>query len=82
MTVILCADDRNGLLFNQRRLSRDGAVCREILALCGENILWMNSYSASIFPQNTPNIRLWGNFPEDVMDGDFCFVENEDISKL
>ncbi len=80
MTLIICADERDGLLFNNRRLSRDSAVCKHILDFCGEKTLWMNGYSASIFPSNTPNIRVSENFLEEVGEGDICFAENADIS--
>mgnify|MGYP003294734672 CR=1 FL=1 len=82
MTLILCADDRNGLLFHNRRLSRDSILCDQILQLCGSKNLWMNSYSASIFPRNTPNIRVSENFLEEAGKGEFCFVENTDISEV
>lgn len=82
MTLVICADDRNGYLFNKRRLSRDSAVCAHILTLCGEKLLWMNGYSASIFPRNAPNIRVCENFLEEVGAGEFCFVEDADISEI
>lgn len=82
MTLILCADNHNGLLFNKRRLSRDSAVCEHILALCGGRPLWMNEYSAAIFPQNTPNICVSENFWEMAGEGDFCFAENADLSVI
>ena len=31
MQVILCLDDRNGMMFNHRRQSRDRAVIQDIL---------------------------------------------------
>lgn len=82
MTLILCADERNGLLFNHRRLSRDSALCAHILELCGEKTIWMNAYSASIFPPNTPNIRVCENFTEEVKSGECCFVENTEFSPI
>lgn len=82
MTIIICADDRNGLLFNSRRLSRDSAVCDSILEICQGNPLWMNAYSASIFPRNVSNIRVSENFLEEMREGEFCFIENTDISAI
>ena len=82
MILVICADDRDGILFNNRRLSRDSALCAHILEHCGENVLWMNNYSASIFPQNTPNIRISENFLEEAGAGELCFVENTDFSRI
>ncbi len=82
MTLIICVDDRDGIIFNNRRLSRDNSMCMHILDFCGGNTLWMNNYSASIFPQNAPNIRVSENFLEEVGEGELCFVENADISQI
>lgn len=81
MILIICADERGGLLFNNRRLSRDSALCDHILSDCQNKILWMNGYSASIFPSNAPNIRISENFLEEAGKGEFCFAENTDIHK-
>lgn len=82
MILILCVDDHNGLQFNKRRQSRDGAVCEHILAMCGSNRIWMNGYSGAIFPRNTPNICVAENFWEMAEDTDFCFAENVDVSRF
>ncbi len=82
MTVFICLDDKNGLLFNNRRLSRDSSLCDRILEHCGGKTLWMNRYSASIFPRNTFNIRMSENFLEEMGEDEFCFVENSDIPKV
>ena len=82
MTLILCADESNGLLFNNRRLSRDSILCQWIMQFCGDKPLWMNSYSASIFPPNASNIRISENFPEEMDEGEVCFVENTDIQAI
>lgn len=82
MTLIICADESDGLLFNNRRLSRDSSLCAHILDFCCGKSLWMNSYSATIFPSNTPNIRVCENFLEAAGEGDFCFAENTDISSV
>lgn len=82
MILIFCADDRGGLLFNNRRLSCDEKLCSHILNYCNGRSLWMNEYSSSIFPRNCPNIRVDEDFPERVGEGDLCFAENIDIPNL
>lgn len=82
MTLIVCADEQGGLLFHNRRLSRDSEVCKHILDFCGDKPLWMNSYSATIFPLNTPNIRVSEKFLEEAGEGEFCFAENTDFSSV
>ena len=75
MRLILCLDDRNGLAFNKRRLSRDVAVCHRILELCGKERLWMNSYSYKLFAQLTQEVTVEEDFFDQAGTEDFCFAE-------
>ena len=49
MTLILCVDDRGGLLFNRRRQSQDRLVRQDMLRLCGEQPLAVSPYTARQF---------------------------------
>lgn len=49
MTIILCLDNRNGLMFNNRRLSRDENVIRDIIELLNGQKLYCLEYSRSLF---------------------------------
>lgn len=53
MNLIVCLDDKNGMMFNKRRQSRDSVLCERILALFGGK-LFMSEYSAKLFPQDAP----------------------------
>lgn len=77
MQVIITVENRNGMLFNHRRVSRDQKVSERILAYCKEKKLWMNAYSAKLF-ENNPQIRVSETFLEqkDVI----CFVEDQDVT--
>lgn len=79
MILVVCADEQNGLLFNNRRLSRDSAVCAHLLDYCGDKTLWMSRYSASIFPCNVSNIQVSENFFDAAEVGDVCFAEDADV---
>lgn len=74
MILILCVDDRFGMLFNGRRLSSDSAVTNKILALSKEKRLWMNCYSQDLFPE-TDTLCVCDDFLEQAPNGDYCFVE-------
>ena len=50
MNIIICLDDKNGIQFNRRRQSRDQVVCNRVLELSQGSTLWMNAYSAKLFP--------------------------------
>lgn len=80
MKLIVCLDDRNGMLFNDRRQSKDRILRQKILGLVGENKLWMNGYSARQFSQDAGNIIVDEDFLERAACEDYCFVENTDIA--
>ncbi len=57
MKLIVCLDDKNGMLFNKRRQSRDRILIENILELCKDDKLYTNEYSSSLFPENSAIIR-------------------------
>lgn len=75
MTLIVCVDARGGLSFCGRRLSRDRAVCADILALAAGQTIWMNAYSAKLFP-TVENICVAEQPAQHAGAGEMCFVEN------
>lgn len=79
MHIVICLDDRNGMMFNKRRLSSDQAVCRRI-AERTEGNLWMNSYSAKLFEQYP--VCVDEDFLEKAGEGDTCFAESPDFMEL
>ncbi|MCG4528677.1 hypothetical protein L0P79_16660, partial [Intestinimonas massiliensis] len=52
MIVIVCLDDKGGMMFNHRRQSRDKSLCVQILRLTKHSILHMSHYSARATPRN------------------------------
>lgn len=77
MQVIIIVENRNGMLFNHRRVSRDQKVSERILAYCKEKKLWMNAYSAKLF-ENNPQICVSETFLE--QKDAICFVEDQDVT--
>jgi hypothetical protein len=73
MKIIVCLDDKNGMMFNNRRQSRDRVVTSDILSQ-GKNIM-TNEYSAKLF-ENSEKIIIDDNFLSDADDNSLCFVEN------
>ena len=49
MTLILCVDDRGGLMFNRRLQSQDRLVRQDMLRLCGDRALAVSPYTARQF---------------------------------
>lgn len=72
MNLIICLDDKNGMLFNKRRQSRDKILIENVLELCKGEKLYTNDYSATLFPENS--VAVCENF--DAVEKGFVFAEN------
>ena len=77
MHLIVCVDDRDGLSFCGRRLSRDSRVTEHILQTAEGNALWMDAYSAKLFPGD--RICTDADFLMKARAGDYCFVETTSL---
>lgn len=83
LTLILIAfvDEKGGMMFNHRRQSRDRTALQKILEMTADSQLWMNEYSASLFADfAAPQIKVDERFMDEARSGEFCLVENADIS--
>ncbi len=81
MHIIVCLDDRGGMLFNKRRQSKDSAIRHRILdGLDGRRLL-MNAYSFRQFENEdcADGITVDEDFLAVAETGDVCFVENADV---
>lgn len=79
MKIIVCLDDHDGMLFAGRRQSKDSVLRRRVLELVSDGILWMNAYTAGQFEEQG-SIRCDEDFLEKAAAGDYCFVENVDVT--
>lgn len=73
MHLIVCVDDRYGMSFCGRRLSRDRAVSTHILNLTSGNTLWMHPSSKLLFPES--DVKTDPAFLDKAAEGDYCFAE-------
>lgn len=78
MILLACADDRFGMMFNQRRQSQDRLLREYILKMTDGAPLWMNAYSRKQFPENA-SILTDENFLGKAAPGDFCFAEDQEL---
>lgn len=77
MKLIVCLDDKNGMMFNKRRQSRDKILIENVLELCKGQKLYTNEYSAKLFPENS--VEICEN-PAETDDG-YCFAENFTVNE-
>ena len=80
MKVIVCIDEKNGMLFNNRRQSRDSKVIENILEMTKNSKLYITSFSKNLFIDK--NVNIEDNFLEKVGKEEYIFLENIDISKI
>ena len=79
MRLIVCIDNKNGMLFNKRRQSQDRVVRERILQRTADGVLRMNAYSAKQFA-GTEGILVSEDFLDQAAPGDYCFVETSDVT--
>ena len=83
MIVIVCLDDKGGMMFNHRRQSRDKVLCAQILTLTKNAVLHMSHYSAGLFSDfDIPDLAVSENFLREASKGDFCFVEDAALAPV
>ena len=76
MHIVLCMDERNGMLFNRRRVSSDRAVSSRVLQHVTGRLL-VSNYSAKLFED--AEVCIDDSLLENAGQGDTCFVENLDF---
>lgn len=77
MNLIICIDTNNGMMFNNRRQSRDRVLIEHILDLIGNKKLWITNFSRELFENNNNmNLNIDDNFIEKIGKDEYCFVEN------
>ena len=82
MTVIVCLDNANGMMFNHRRQSRDANVIKDILKTINGDSLLIAPYSASLFSQAECSVFVSDRFLIDAGAEDYCFVENTSVAEF
>ena len=79
MNVIVCIDKNGGMMFMGKRQSMDCVLREKILEITSGSRLLMNTYSAKQF-ESVDNIVVDEDFLSNASKGDFCFVEDKEIT--
>ena len=80
MKIIVCIDEKNGMLFNNRRQSRDSKVVERIMEIVKDNNLWITNFSKNLFTNY--NVIIEDNFLDKIGEEDYIFLENADLEKV
>ena len=76
MKLIVCLDDKNGMMFNHRRQSRDRVLIADMIQHVKNAPLRTSPYSAPLFGEDAPTLCIVPNPLEGAKENDYCFVEN------
>lgn len=77
MKVISIVDDDYGIMFNNRRVSKDSVLNEHIIKMLDGGKLWLSLYSKQLFC-DYENLEVNQEFGFAGRD-DFCFVEDSEI---
>lgn len=81
MKLIVCLDEKNGMMFNHRRQSRDRLLVADLEKELGASPLYIRPYSLPLFEKSGVDYRVTDlPFPE-LMEG-YCFVEDCDPAQF
>ncbi len=81
MNVILCLDDNKGLLFNNRRQSRDKSVLEDVFYSLNGERLTVTSFSEKLFSDYAEKIIVNDN-PFDNDENVHIFAENLSLQQI
>ena len=76
MKLIVCLSDDGGMMFNHRRQSRDRVLIADMINHVGDDLLWVSPYSAPLFGEDCPSLRITPTPALVAEKNDYCFVED------
>ena len=82
MKVIICLDDNGGMLFNNRRQSRDKEVLKDIINNLKGEKLHISPFSEKLFADYSENVIVDEDFLNEASENDVCFVENNALKDV
>ena len=82
MKVIICLDDNGGMLFNNRRQSRDKEVLKDIIDSLKGNKLYASAFSQKLFSDYADSVIIDDDFLTKASENDLCFVENKPLKSV
>ena len=79
MQIIVCVDDKGGMLFNKRRQSRDRLLTADVILGLGDKKIHISSFSTLLFEGFEERCVIDDELLKNASDEDVCFVENIDL---
>lgn len=82
MKIVVCLDENGGMLFNNRRQSRDIEVLKDVFADLNGEKLHIAPFSDSLFESFAEFVVVDSDFLQNAKADDVCFVENCSLSQI
>ena len=80
MIIFLALDNKNGMMLNNRRQSRDSELLKYLFQEAGERKVLVHTFSQKLLKDYTEQITVYDNFLEVAGESDVCFVENQHLA--
>ena len=80
MKLIVCLDERKGMMFNNRRQSRDRVLIDNMIEMIGDDKLYIAPYSEGLFENKEVKLKVKKN-PLKAADENWCFIENLPVAE-
>ena len=77
MKVIVCIDDDGGMMFNNRRQSRDRVLIEDVIRMTEGKNLYIDSYSELLFADFAGKYTVDSDMLKNADEGEYCFVETK-----
>ncbi len=74
ITVILATDERGGMIFNKRRVSRDRILIADLMNGTDKKV-YINEYSKILFEEYSERVAVCENALSEAPEGSVCFIE-------
>ena len=81
MTAIVCIDDRGGMLFMKRRLSKDRLLIEDIAKTAADAVLYISDFSEALFSESDISTLCVPNPLDCAGEDDYVFIENVHLSE-
>jgi hypothetical protein len=79
ITVAVCLDDENGMMFGGRRQSRDRILIEDFVRECSDRPICVGEYSRILFAEY-PQVQITSNPLGDCPNGGVCFAEDQRLT--
>ena len=80
MKLIVCLDERKGMMFNNRRQSRDRVLIDNMIEMVNGDKLYIAPYSEGLFEDKEVKLKVKNN-PLKAADENWCFIENLPVAE-